>query len=205
MRISPPQKPPTEESELHPLAVQRNPMILAYLYKMLAQKMVKFVRTDLKCSEELADNAVFDVLTSYVEQPDGYDPRRGRLLTYLTQAAKYQARTRLRSEGASARREKEFGEVVELWRTPAKEEMENSVEASRVIEKIVKRGLITDEKDMAALKLILMGERSTDRLAEALGLGSLPQEEKRREVKRHRDRLMKILERFRKEDSDEPA
>jgi len=74
-----------------------------------------------------------------------------------------------------------------------------------VVDRLIQRGLLKDEKDVAALRLILSGERSTERLAEVLGLSELPQEQMRREVKRHRDRLMKILERFGKEDPDDPS
>jgi RNA polymerase sigma-70 factor (ECF subfamily) len=205
MRIPPRREPPIiNELDLYRRALKRDPVILADLFEALAEKIIKFVMNDLKCSEDTADNAVFDALTDYVEQPERYDPQKGRLLTYLTQAAKYQAKDRLKSEAATARREQEFGRVVELWRRTPKEEMENAVEASRVMEQLRKRGLLKDE-DMAAFELIMKGERSTERLAQALGLGALPLEQMRREVKRHRDRLMKILERFGKEDPDDPA
>ncbi len=204
MRIPPRREPPKDEPDLHRRALERDPVILADLFKLLAEKIIKFVMRDLKCGEDTADNAVFDALTAYVEQPGRYDPLKGRLISYLTQAAKYQARDRLRAENSMSRREQEFGRVVELWRRTPKEEMEDAVAASRAMEQLRERGLLKDE-DMAALELILSGERSPERLARALGLGALPLEQMRLEVKRRRDRLMKILERFGKEDSDDPA
>lgn len=203
MRIPPRREPPRAEAELHPRALQRDPMILADLYELLAEKIIRFVMTDLKCSEEIADNAVFDALTAYVQQPDRYNPQQVRLITYLTQVAKSRARDRLRSELASTRREKEFGQVVELWQRPPKEQMENAVEAARAMERLKERGLLKDKKDTEALGLLLSGERSTEEWARVLGLTSLPVEERRREVKRFRDRLVKMLERSGKEDSDE--
>ena len=204
MRIPPRREPPIDELDLHRRAVERDPVILADIFQAFAQWLIKILRDDLKCTQDMADNAVFDTLLAYVEQPNRYDPQKGRLITYLARAAKYQVLDRRRSEESTTRREQEFGRVVELRRRTPKEEMEDAVEASRVMEKLRKRGLLKDE-DMAAFKLIMSGERSTERLAEALGLGSLPPEQMRREVKQHRDRLMKILKRFGKEDSDDPA
>ncbi|WP_395849431.1 RNA polymerase sigma factor [Cystobacter fuscus] len=197
--------PPTDELDLHRRALQRDPVILSDLFEFFAHQITRFLRDDLGCGEDAADNAIFDTLLAYLEQPDRYDPKKGRLITYLTRAAKYQAWDRRRSEMSTARREREFGRVVELWRRTPKEEMEDFVEAMRALEQIVKRGHLNDERDVAFLGLILRGERSTERLAEVLGLGSLPLEQMRRAVKRHRDRLMKLLERLGKEDPDEPT
>ncbi|WNG18281.1 sigma-70 family RNA polymerase sigma factor [Cystobacter fuscus] len=205
MRMPPRGVPPKDEQDLHRRALRRDPVTLSDLYGFFAQQITQFLRDDLGCEEYAADNAIFDTFLAYVEQPERYDPQKGRLLSYLTLAAKCQVRDRRRSEISTARREREFGRVVELWRRTPKEEMENLVEAIRALERIVKRGQLKDERDVAFLGLILRGERSTERLAEVLGLGSLPLEQMRRAVKRHRDRLMKILERFGKEDSDEPA
>ena len=52
---------------------------------------------------------------------------------------------------------------------------------------------VPSERDRRALKLILVGERSTEVLSEALELTELRPTERQREVKRHRDRLMNVL------------
>lgn len=74
------------------------------------------------------------------------------------------------------------------------------MEARRALERLEK--LNSSKEERAFLGLILQGERSTRRLAEALGLGPMSEMDLRREVKRRRDRLMKRLERLGKEDSD---
>lgn len=205
MRIPPRREPPIDELALHQLALQKNRFALLELLTAFTKPSVGFLMTDLKCDQETAEDVVIDVICDYVEEPSRYDPHKGRLISYLTRAAKYRLWDHRRSETASARRNQEFGHVVELWKRPPKEEMEDSVEANRVVDRLIQRGLLKDEKDVAALRLILSGERSTEKLAEVLGLSALPQEEMRREVKRHRDRLMKILERFGKEDPDGPS
>jgi RNA polymerase sigma-70 factor, ECF subfamily len=49
--------------------------------------------------------------------------------------------------------------------------------------------------DQAAIELILSGERKTRAFAELYGLLELPEKEQRQVVKRHKDRLKKILKR----------
>ncbi|WP_162159637.1 RNA polymerase sigma factor [Cystobacter fuscus] len=177
-------------------------MILIDLLKAVARQIEGFVRHDLKCDEETAYDAVIDVLYAYVEAPGRYDPDRARLVTYLTKAAKHRVQDRLKSGASRAQREENFASVVELGQSAPKDILENFVEASRAVERLEKR---LSERDLAVVRLILSGESSTEALARALGLNPSSQEEMRREVKRHRDRLMKILERLGKEDPDDPA
>ena len=56
--------------------------------------------------------------------------------------------------------------------------------------------LFADPMDLRLLTLILEGERSTERFARILGLCGLPVKEQRRQVKRHKDRIKKRLERY---------
>jgi RNA polymerase sigma-70 factor (ECF subfamily) len=107
---------------------------------------------------------------------------------------------RTRSSEARTRREQKFADVFELQARSPKEALEVSVEVRLALKRLDATGLGVAET--AFLRLVLMGERSTQALAEVLGLASLPEDEMRREVKRHRDRLMKLLGRLGKEDSD---
>jgi RNA polymerase sigma-70 factor (ECF subfamily) len=195
--------PPVDERELHDRALQKHPLILVDLLQSFADQIVGFVRHDLKCDEETAYDAVIDVLYAYVTTPNRYDPRRGRLVSYLTKAAKHRVQDRLKSGASRTQREQNYASGFELRLMPPKDILENSVEASRAMDRLIEQKYLKDERDIATLRLILMGERSTEKLAQALGLDTSSQEQMRREVKRHRDRLMKILERFGKEDPDD--
>ncbi|WP_157823981.1 RNA polymerase sigma factor [Melittangium boletus] len=197
--------PPVDERQLHDRALQKDPAILVDLLLAFAERIEGFLTSGLKCDKETAHDALIDVLFAYATTPERYDPRQGRLVTYLTQAAKYRVRDRLRSRASEAQREENFASVVELWQPSPKEDLENYVEASRAVDRLIEKGLLKDERDVAALRLILSGESSTETLARALGLDTSCLERMRQEVKRHRDRLMKILERFGKEDPDDPA
>jgi RNA polymerase sigma-70 factor, ECF subfamily len=54
---------------------------------------------------------------------------------------------------------------------------------------------LSDPRDRQILALRLQGERRTEAFAEILGLSDLPIEAQRREVKRAKDRIDKILRR----------
>jgi hypothetical protein len=52
--------------------------------------------------------------------------------------------------------------------------------------------IVVEEGDSEVLRLILEDERDYEAYAEALGIAHLPQEEKRAEVKRRKDRIEKL-------------
>ena len=191
-----------EEKELHGRALQRDPVILIDLFQSFASRIESFLRHDLKCDAETAHDAVLDVFHSYLVRPDRYDPAKGRLVSYLTRGARHRVLEQLRSRSSSVRREEDFASVVELGRPSPKDILEDFVEASRVVDRLANW---LNERDLASLRLLLSGEYSTAKLAQALGLDASSPEEMRREVKRQRDRLMKILERLGQEGRDDPA
>lgn len=187
-----------EEVLLHERALRRDPTVPVDFYERYMPPLVKILEQDMGCVGDPAYDAAIDALLPYLSEPERYDPKRGRLCTYLTRAAKYGAFDRQRSAASQARSEQEHAIRVELRADSPKETLERKVEAGLIMKRLVKR--LEDARDQEALWLILMGERSTEALAKVLGLSSLPQDELRREVKRHRDRLMKVLERFVKEE-----
>jgi RNA polymerase sigma-70 factor, ECF subfamily len=182
------------ESALHERVVAADPVASADLFAAFMEPLVAAIRADLQCDQDTARDSAIDALFEYLERPSVYKPAKGRLSTFITQIGKRRGIDRLRARSAEARREQEFGAIVEL-RTPApNEEMERSAEAQKLLEKIEQ--VVGNARDRAALALILDGERSTDALAKALCIDGLPQLERQREVKRHRDRLIKVLDRL---------
>jgi RNA polymerase sigma-70 factor, ECF subfamily len=177
-------------------------LILVDLLEAFMDQMESFVRRDPKwpCDQEMAHDAIVDVLLSYVETPERYNPARARLVSYLTKAAKYRVRDRLKSRSSESEREQNHASVVELWRSSPKDILENSVEAARVMDQLKNH---LDEKDLIALHLFLSQERSSLVWAQTLGLDTSDEERMQQEVKRIKDRLMKILQRFGKEDPDD--
>jgi RNA polymerase sigma-70 factor, ECF subfamily len=193
---------PADERLLHERVVQHDPVASTDVFMTYMDRIVKILMRRLGCDEDTAWDSTIDVIYAYIHRPARYDPGKGRLFAYLMQAAKHRVADKRRSADARAKREQDFGRGVELWARSPKEELEDLVEARLAMKRLVERGYLKNERDWEALRLILYGERSTEILAVALGLTSLPKDELKRAVKRHRDRLMKLLERFGKEDSD---
>lgn len=182
------------ESTLHQRVLAADPIAPADLFAHLVEPLMNAVRRDLKCDSENARDSAIDALFEYLHSPRAYNPERGRLCTFLTQVAKHKALDRIRARSAEARREHEFGTLVEVRESAPNEKMERSAEAQRLWHRI--QQVVQDERDRLALALILDGERSTDALADALGIQADTQPERQRAVKRHRDRLIKTLDRL---------
>lgn len=194
--------PPEDERALHERVLQRDPVAPTDVFMTYMDRIVRILMRRLGCDEDAAHDSTVEVIFTYIHKPARYDPGKGRLFSYLMQAARHRVVDKRRSSDARIRREQSSGRGVEDQPWAPKEILENFVEARLAMKRLVERGYLKNERDGDALLLILSGERSTERLAESLGLSSLPREEQRRAVKRHRDRLMKVLERFGKEDSD---
>ena len=184
----------SEELALHQRVLTGDPVVPVDVFQMLMEPLQKVLRRDLRCTEDEAYDSGVDAILSYLEEPRRYDPNRGRLSTYLMDIAKKRAIDRLRSRTASAQRDENYAVAVELHRSNPKEIMEAELEAHELWKRV--EAAVPSDRDRQLLKLILAGERSTAALAEALGVTGLSTLEQRREVKQHRDRLMKILERL---------
>jgi RNA polymerase sigma-70 factor (ECF subfamily) len=187
---------PTRENEaaLHDRVLANDPLAPADVFEAFVDPLAAAVLRDLRSDPDVARDATIDAIFEYLGSPHTYQEAKGRLGTFLAQIAKRKAIDLLRARSAEVRREHEFSSVVELRALAPNEEMEQAAEAHELWRKIEQA--VQNERDRTVLMLILDGERSTDALAEALELHGLSQPERRREVKRHRDRLIKVLERF---------
>jgi RNA polymerase sigma-70 factor (ECF subfamily) len=192
-----------DELSLHERVLQREAVAPVDVCQSFVDPIAKILESEKACSQEDAYDSAIDAVFSYLRHPERYDRGKARLATYLTQAAKKRAIDRHRSTEARTRREQKFADVFELQVRTPKERLETFVEVSIAVERL--DGSKINEKELELLREVFQGERSTRRLAEILGLASLPEDEMRREVKRHRDRLMKALERLGKEDPDDES
>lgn len=184
----------SEESALHERLLSSDPLASADAFSMFTDALAAAVRRDVRCSLDTAVDSAVDALMEYLNGPTSYDPSRGRLSTFLAQIAKRRAIDRLRARSAEVRREQEFGALVELTALAPNEEMERAAQSEQLWEMI--EHTVLDDRDRAALLLILSGERSTAVLAEAFGIDARSPLERESAVKRHRDRLIKALQRL---------
>jgi RNA polymerase sigma-70 factor (ECF subfamily) len=189
-----------EELALHERVLRRESVASVDVFRVFMDPIVAALNRKRGRPPDDVYDSVIDVLVSYLRNPERFIAQKGRLSTYLTQAAKKRVQDRHRSAEARRRREQEFGGAFELRTMSPKEALEIHVEARLAVGRLEHSKL--PERDRALLKLVLQGERSTRVMAKAIGMDSLPEDDLKREVKRHRDRLMKRLARFGKESSD---
>ncbi len=183
-----------DEVVLHERVLAGDPVAPVDVFQGLMEPLAEALRRDLPCTEDEVYDSGVDAVLAYLEEPGRYDRNRGRLSTYLMDIAKKRAIDRLRSRSAAERRDDTYAATVELRAPNPKDIMEAEVEAQELWQRVEET--VPSERDRRALKLILAGERSTAALAVALGISGLSPLEQRREVKQHRDRLLKVLERL---------
>ncbi|RKH83426.1 sigma-70 family RNA polymerase sigma factor [Corallococcus sp. AB032C] len=194
---------PSQGRDLHERVLNGDRTASVDVFLTFMDPMVRALKGNPGCNDDDAHDSAIDAVYAYLQRPQRYDPDKSNLGTYLSRIALRKAQDRFRASTSRARRNRDFGGAVALWAGAPNKEMETRVEVHLILETINQAGF--SERDRACLRLMFAGERSTDRLAEVLGLMHLPQLELRREVKRTQDRLMKALKRLFEEEHDDES
>lgn len=146
---------------------------------------------------DLLRDAASDALLSYLKRPAQFDPTKRGLFGFLVMAAEGDLRNALAKTARRTRNEVSL-EDVELSDTSGKEKWEGPGAQARIEAQRIRRGIGTlfkDPEDREAVELLIEGERSTAAFAKLWGLEGLPAKDQAREVKRHKDRIKKTLQR----------
>lgn len=194
-----------EEMVLHQRLLEHDPLAYFDVFPMYMERLAKKLEA-MGYDVDIARDAALEAVLAYRMRPERYDSRKVHLFTYIMGMARHKAVDRWRSVQAQTQREKKQGDVELLLRTPKDqlEQMETYVRVRQLVD-LLEAGKVLNEPDQAMLRLFLMGENSTEEMAKVLRLPPMSKEDRQLEVKRHRDRLMKLLERFGKEDSDDDS
>lgn len=149
--------------------------------------------------ETLIADVVTDVFLKFSANPGRYNPEKSSLERFLIMDAegdlknawekrKRQNKNLLRS----VELEENYGNRAMEHHTP----LENLIrkEDSKVLEKVLLE-LFSSESDIAIAGLMLAGERRTGEYARLLQIEHLETEEQRKEVKRNKDRIDKVIQR----------
>ena len=149
--------------------------------------------------EQTIWDGVVDALLDYCARPHQFDEaRRVPLDRFLRMASQHNVMNLLRGEARRRTRE-------ETAHSNVSAAVELDPTAGNILQQEEARGLqrrqegmmqrLSDPRDRQILALRLQGERRTEAFAEILGISYLPIEAQRREVKRTKDRIDKILRR----------
>lgn len=163
-------------------------------------------RRHMALPREAVTDAACDALLAYFRSPERFDPSRGHLLSYLVAIGDFRLRDWLRAQMRRDSREIHVGgtEELALFETNIQRSSYhhdtkvpgNSDSVSPEMEMLV-RDILPNERDRRVLALIVDGRTEVDAYAAALGILESPAEERRILVKRHRDRILKRLQRRR--------
>jgi RNA polymerase sigma-70 factor (ECF subfamily) len=139
----------------------------------------------------MIDTAVADTLLDYLKRPEKFDPNKLTLGKFLLMSADRDLKNYLAS------RTKE----VERWGFTENVEVKGAAaeHRSEPIDEKLKRILNTveNETDRKLVSLMAEGIRKTQPYAAVLQITHLSQSEQAKVVKRHKDRLLKVLQRAR--------
>lgn len=194
--------------ELHRRLVEGDPIAPSELVETYMDELLRRVGAKARVTRNdvFIHDAVTDALLAYAQQPTKYNPAKSGLLTYLTMSAHGDYLNMMERERRLSSREFPLEDVEH--RPPGRNNWLEAVE-DIVVER---EGSITPEEkallwrrvfeqfpdptDRRLLGLLLDGERKTAAYSAVLGILDSDQDEQRRVVKRHKDRLTKRLVRL---------
>jgi hypothetical protein len=108
----------------------------------------------------------------------------------VTVVARRNLTDRLRAESAFQDRQARYAGMQTVVLPPDSQSRQSNIDVWAGV-----LAVTTDPRERRAAKLWLEGA-GNDAIAEALGVGHLPSDDRRREVKRFKDRLLKRLSRY---------
>ena len=171
--------------------------VVRLLHASLTQEVsAQFPHTD----QHIIWDGVIDAMLDYCARPQQFDAERGvSLKRFLRLAARRNVVNMLRGEQRRKVREEAAGHAwaassVEL--DPAAGNLLQKEESTqRQRQQTALTNALQNPNDQQLLALRLQGVRRTEAFAEVLGITHLPIETQRREVKRAKDRIDKMLRR----------
>lgn len=182
--------------ELHArLLARSDPCVTAEVADAFLLPLVKRLRSRFShvTDPHIIDTAAEDALLKYFRQPERYDPQRGTLLGYLLMDAGGDLKNFLRAE----RRVVALHPPLAEYKTQGENRIDDAearlTGAASPVERAFAR--VPDPIDRELVELMMENERRTEVYAEALGVAGRPPGEQAAIVKRHKDRLKKLLRR----------
>lgn len=154
--------------------------------------------------ELIWDVSVDAVVLDYILHPDRFDPNKSGLLGYLKRAAERDLMNAIEKHRRHRRGEELHADVEEGIRARNKPSEiaritrnaeEEAISSIHKEDGLAAASKVGDERDVVLLRLMVEGERSTDKFAAVLGIEELPIATQRQIVKQHKDRLKVRLKR----------
>jgi RNA polymerase sigma-70 factor (ECF subfamily) len=148
--------------------------------------------------EHMITDAAIRAVLSVAEHPEQYDPAQSKIMGYLRMSAKRDLINLLNAESRRSGRTVSI-EAVDLPESAGNERREAPDLPGGVSPEFLMRKLddaLPIPQDREAVRLMLDGVRSTEDYARVYGLSGLSVQDQRKQVKRHKDRLDKVMKRI---------
>jgi len=146
---------------------------------------------------ELLYDSIIDALMNYIKRPSQFDPTKRSFPGFLVMAARMDLLNALKQK-RHLKKEISIEDVEILSRAGnywvEEESLPERLDSQRTWGEVGK--LFSELRDLEILKLIMAGEKKTEVFAKVLEIENRSPEEQRKEVKRHKDRIQKRLERY---------
>lgn len=195
-----------KELELHHAVKNGDDIALSRLYDLLSNAIFRSVRykfyTVASRDEALIEEAVTEAFYGYYKNPFTFDPHQCTLEDFLKNAAKRDLLNILQREKKHANR-KDLPEDVELeekfWNSII--ESYDSADSTMITDEIMNsvqqllEHHFTGERDVLLAKIVLLQDVKTEHSSEILQMDHLDITDQRKEAKKHKDRIKKVLER----------
>jgi RNA polymerase sigma-70 factor, ECF subfamily len=188
-----------EEIEVHNLILAKDDRAFAVLCDRYLEDVIQSVRQfNLKIhlrDSSLIPQVVIDSFYSYFERPEKFNDAKQSLVRFLIMDAEADLKNELAKQRRLTRK------LATISSTNVSEPQYDSPEfrlINQEAEAILQTelfGLFENKIDVELANLILLKERDTDTYADVLKIAHLGFEEQQREVKRHKDRIKKVLAR----------
>lgn len=192
-----------KEREIHKLILSKDDLAFAKFcdeyYELVYNKVLAFNKIIFNENETLIIDVVTDTFLKYFRDPDRYDPEKQTLERFLIMDAEGDVKNeweKWKRQTKNFRKPVEFneenGNSIKDGSTP----FENLIdkEDTAMLEKKLKE-LFRAEKDIQIAHLMLSGERRTTEYVKILDIESKSPEEQKQEVKKHKDRIDKVIKR----------
>jgi len=189
-------------TDIHERLLQGDPTATAQIAEAalpLLERHLRTSRREIRDAPMIADAAA-DALMDYFKNPGKFDPAKRSLLGYLKMAALCDLLNRLAKEGRRRDRATGGQDRVELDQFAGKESPSDDICFDEITVAQTINTLFPSEQDRRMAALVIEGERSTAKFAAILGISGRPITEQRNSVKKHKDRIKKVLQRRGRED-----
>jgi len=191
---------------LHELLLAGDSLALPKLYDVYGENIINVLRADFsdlaQRDESLLFEAVNEAFIGYNKNPHTFDRSKNTLKNFLIMAAKRDlvniiARNKNYQEKIKLPKDVEIEEKFRNRSQKSEYSPDEEIvlrESLQAIEIELRKYFLVD-KDLELAKMIIRGEKNTEVFAVVLEIERLEKNEQQTEVKRHKDRIKKVLER----------